>query len=476
MKLKSLFKKHHILYIAFFVFVATILSVSTTSAVVDLFNIWGKMLYVLCSIVIAAIVACFMAFGVEETMSKHRSSIKNSLLVILIEMAFTLLSFFVCKADNLVFLTPAIFVCALLAILYGYKMAYVAAVCNVMIACYMSSAENLVFAPIVLAICLMVSRMITSTNERSTLSMMGVAGAIVSFAVSASVLFVFSDNRLGDWVSVLTTSGYMAINCFVSVMLIVGILPLFEKLSGVLTEFRAQELMNQNTPLMKRLISEAPGTYHHSVMVSNLAEAASDAVGANTSLVRVAAMYHDIGKLKRPQYFVENQGGVNPHDQLDPFESRDILFSHVSEGIDMARKYKLPMDVIEIIKSHHGDSTTTYFYYKALQDQYRGDNITENDFRYGFPRPVTKEAVIVMLADCVEAAVRAMTDKTAETLSNRIDDIINGKVNDNQLSEADISIKELSIIGRKFKDVVGGYYHQRAEYIKPAAQLSTANE
>jgi len=250
-------------------------------------------------------------------------------------------------------------------------------------------------------------------------------------------------------------------------MLIVGILPLFERLSGVLTEFRAQELMNQTTPLMKRLISEAPGTYHHSVMVSNLGEAAAEAVGANVSLVRVAAMYHDIGKLKRPQCFIENQNGSNPHDQLDPIESRNILFAHVTDGVEMGRKYKLPDDVISIIGGHHGTSSVKYFYYKMLKDEYHSDALTEEDFRYPGYKPVSKECVIVMLADCVEAAVRAMSDKSAESISQRIDDVIYDKVQDGQLAEADISFRELNIIKEKFKSVVGGYYHQRTEYVKP---------
>ncbi len=473
MKFKKWFKKHYVIYGVLFIFISILLSVSAVDRVADS-NFLIKSLYVACALIISAISTFFMVIGIEEIMSSKSMGFKNNLIINVVEMVCVLAVFFICRADNLMFITPAIFVSCLFSILYGYKMAWVAAICNILITAFVCRSDYLIYIPIVLAICLMGSKLLTSTKERSTLSMMGVACAIASFAVSFSLMLLSNDNIADNWTSILVASAFMALNCFISVMLIVGILPLFERISGVLTEFRAQELMNQNSPLLKRLIMEAPGTYHHSVMVTNLAEAASDAIGANTSLVKVAALYHDIGKLKRPQYFGENQSGINPHDNLDPFESRDILFSHISDGVDIAKKYKLPTEVIQVIKSHHGNTTTAFFYYKALQDKYSQD-VTEDDFRYNSPKPESKEAVILMLADSVEAAVRSLQEKSEETISSRVDDVINGKIQDNQLSESEISFKEINEIGDRFKVVIGGYYHHRTEYKKPEPQL-IANE
>ncbi len=466
---KKWFKKHYLVYGLLFIFISVLLSIRAAEYVV-LSNVFVKLIYILCSIVFSGLTSLFMAVGIEEAMTKKNADVKNIIIITACEMACALALFFIGKADNLMFITPAVFLSCLFAILYGYNMAWISAVCNVLIAAFVGTSEHLIYAPIILAVCLMVSKLITSTKERSTLSMMGVAGAIGSFAVSFALMLVSSAGDSDSWLGALRDSGFVALNCFVSVMFIVGILPLFERISGVLTEFRAQELMNQNSPLLKKLILEAPGTYHHSIMVCNLAEAASDAIGANTSLVKVAALYHDIGKLKRPQYFAENQSGDNPHDNLDPFESRDILFNHIPDGVEIAKKYKLPTEVIQVIKSHHGNTTTAFFYYKALQDQYR-ENVSENDFRYKSPKPESKEAVILMLADSVEAAVRSLQEKSEETISARVDDIINGKIQDNQLSEANISFKEINEIGYRFKVVIGGYYHHRAEYKKPEPRL-----
>ena len=471
--LKKWFKKHYVIYGLLFIFVSIFLSISAVEYV-DSSNVFVKLLYILCAVIVSSLTSLFMAVGIEEALSKRNAGIKNVFIISACEMICVLSLFFISKADNLMYISPAIFLSCLFAILYGYKMAWVSAVCNVLITAFVGDLEHLIYAPIFLAVCLMVSKLITSTKERSTLSMMGVGGAIGSFAISFALMLLNSTGLVDNWSNILMDSGFIALNCFVSVMLIVGILPLFERISGVLTEFRAQELMNQNSPLLKRLVLEAPGTYHHSVMVTNLAEAAAEAIGANTSLVKVAAMYHDIGKLKRPQYFGENQSGTNPHDLLDPFESRDILFSHIPDGIDLARKNKLPTEVIDVIGSHHGNTATAYFYYKALKDKYYGETVNEADFRYDAPRPVSKEAVILMLADSVEAAVRSLPEKNEETVSQRVDDIINGKIADNQLVESAISFKEINEIGAKFKVVIGGYYHLRTEYKKP--ELVGSNE
>lgn len=247
--------------------------------------------------------------------------------------------------------------------------------------------------------------------------------------------------------------------------LAVALQPAFEGIFHLATPSRLLEITNPNQPLMKRLMLEAPGTYHHSIIVANLAEAAADQIGANAYLARAGAYYHDIGKLKRPGYFSENQHGSNPHEKTDPYVSAAILTSHTKDGALMAQKEHLPPEIQDIILQHHGVTPVMFFYHKALQMS-DGKHVDINDFRYSGPKPRTREASIVMMADSIEAAVRSMKDPTPKAIDQYIERLIRGKLEDGQLSECPLSLGDIDQICNAFSSILKGVYHERIEYPK----------
>ncbi len=247
-------------------------------------------------------------------------------------------------------------------------------------------------------------------------------------------------------------------------VLTIGLLPFFESIFDIITPIKLLELSNPNHSLLRRLLIEAPGTYYHSILVGNLSEAAAEDIGANALLCRVASYYHDIGKLKRPYFFKENQlTKENPHDKISPNSSAMIITSHVQDGLEIAKKYKLPSKVMDIIAQHHGDTLVAYFYHKAITTL--GDNlVSEEKFRYSFPKPQSKEAAIVMLADSVEAYVRSMTEPTRDEMEKGVRKIIQEKINDNQFNQCDLSLKDIEEIIKSFLKVLEGIFHDRIEY------------
>ncbi len=257
-----------------------------------------------------------------------------------------------------------------------------------------------------------------------------------------------------------------AANGALTIIIVVGSLPLWETIFQVVTPLKLLEFVNSDHKLMQRLLVEAPGTYHHSRMVSSLAERASTHVGADALLARTGALYHDIGKLKEPNYFIENQDGrANPHDAIAADASARIIIEHVDYGVRLAKEHKLPKAVLDIIMQHHGTSLVGFFYHKAKQ---YGDGVAydEADFRYSGPRPQTNEAAIVMLADCVEAYVRSLSEaeRTLDKIDYIIKDVINGKFKDHQLEECQLQIRELPMIADAFLQVYNGMYHDRVKY------------
>lgn len=261
------------------------------------------------------------------------------------------------------------------------------------------------------------------------------------------------------------TCTWAVLGCILSGVLAIALQPVFESLFHLATPSRLLEITNPNHPLMKRLMLEATGTYHHSIIVANLAEAAADKIGANALLARAGAYYHDVGKLKRPGYFSENQRGSNPHEKTDPYVSAAILTSHTKDGALIAQKEHLPPEIIDIILQHHGVTPVMFFYHKALQLA-DGKPVDINDFRYSGPKPQTKEASIVMLADTIEAAVRSMKDPTPKSIDQFIERLIRGKLEDGQLSDCELSLRDIDQICEAFSDILKGVYHERVEYPK----------
>lgn len=252
----------------------------------------------------------------------------------------------------------------------------------------------------------------------------------------------------------------------VSGILTIGFLPFLESIFDIVTNVKLLELSNPNHPLLKKLLLEAPGTYHHSVLVANLSELAAQAIGANSVLARVAANYHDVGKLKRPYFFKENQRGENPHDKITPNLSTLIIISHVKDGIELAKEYKLPKAIIDVIQQHHGITLVKYFYITMKNTSDKPEDVKEEDFRYSGPIPNSKEAGIIMLADSVEAAVRSINDPTKGKIEEMVNNIIKGKLNDGQLDNCDLTLKDLDKIRKAFLKGLSGIYHERIEYPK----------
>jgi putative nucleotidyltransferase with HDIG domain len=244
-----------------------------------------------------------------------------------------------------------------------------------------------------------------------------------------------------------------------------AVLPVLETVFHRTTDIRLLELANANVPILRRLALEAPGTYHHSMVVGSLAEAAAEAVGANSVFCRTAAMYHDIGKLTKINYFVENQTGGNRHDQLSPRMSALVIASHVKEGIELAKEMNLPQELIDIIPQHHGTKLITYFYQKAKMnhDPELGE-VSEDEYRYPGPKPQTKEAGIIMIADAVEAASRTLDDPSPARLKGLIRQIIDYIFLDGQLNECDLTLRDLEKIAQSFQRVLMGIHHQRVSY------------
>jgi len=258
---------------------------------------------------------------------------------------------------------------------------------------------------------------------------------------------------------------YSGLNGGLVVIVAVGSEPVWEALFKITSNERLIELSNSNEPLLKRLILEAPGTYHHSMIVSNLAEKAAIEVNCNYHLARVGALYHDIGKINRPLYFTENQDSVNVHDQLSPDASAKYIIDHVLEGLELADEYKLPEDIKAIIKQHQGDSVVSFFYNKAI-DHSDGFDIDVKDYMYPGPKPQTKEAAIVMLADCVDAATKSLGEnkRNLDAISDIIDKVIGSVFSNKQLDEAPLTFNELPLIKKAFLTVYNGMYHERIKY------------
>ncbi|MEW5959876.1 MAG: HDIG domain-containing metalloprotein [Chloroflexota bacterium] len=234
---------------------------------------------------------------------------------------------------------------------------------------------------------------------------------------------------------------------------------------GITTSLQLLELARPTQPLLRHLLLRAPGTYHHTLLVSNLAEQAAERIGADAFLTRVGAYYHDIGKIKRPYFFIENQlHGINVQEQLEPQVSAQIIISHVEDGLELAKKYGLPRDIRAFIAEHHGTSLVKYFYQQALEQADNADEVQAGSFRYAGPKPQRKETAIVMLADSCEAAVRALTPASIDELAELIRRIITGKLSDGELDECDLTISDLEQIRRTFVEMLQGVSHRRIEY------------
>ena len=258
----------------------------------------------------------------------------------------------------------------------------------------------------------------------------------------------------------------------ISALIAAGAVTYLGEVMGVVTPMKLLELMTPNNPLLKRLMVTAPGTYNHSIVAANLAEAAAEVVGANALLARVGCYFHDIGKIRRPHFFVENQAEIgNIHENLSPTTSSDILNQHVTEGVQLLEQYHFPGAIKDIVQQHQGNTVKKYFYRQALE---QGLEVREDDFRYPGPRPRTKEAAIVMMADTIEASTRTLKDRSSEGIRQHVHRMVQGFIRDGQLDECDLSFRDLSRIEDAFSSMVISIYHARIEYPAPPAEGTAA--
>ena len=297
-------------------------------------------------------------------------------------------------------------------------------------------------------------------NQRSDLAKTGLYIALANI-VSVGAMGILYNY---EWSVFIMAVAFAVGNGILSAVLTIGFLPYLESAFGITTSVRLLELSNPNHPLLKRLLLEAPGTYHHSILVGNLGEAAADTIGADSLLVRAGAYFHDIGKIKRPYFFVENQvAGENPHDKIAAPLSTLIITSHVKDGVELAKEHGVPQAIIDLIAQHHGNSLVKYFYHKAKETE-KEDTFKEEDFRYDAPKPQTKEAALILLADTVEAAVRSLKEPTPGKIEGMVRNLIKDRLNDGQLDECDLTFKDLDKIANTFVRVLNSILHSRIEY------------
>ncbi|MGE5707412.1 MAG: HD family phosphohydrolase [Bacteroidota bacterium] len=301
---------------------------------------------------------------------------------------------------------------------------------------------------------------VTRMRQRFDLGRAGLVVSLVQVIMVAALAAILD----GPWQIWLLNGMWAAVSGVASAIIAIGVLPYIEGIFGITTVFKLMELANPSHPLLRQLLLKAPGTYHHCILVGNLGEAAAEALGADPLLVRVGAYYHDIGKIKRPYFFIENQLGMdNQHERINPRLSTLVITSHVREGLELAREHRIPKAVQDFISQHHGKSLVSYFYHQAIQSE-NPKQVQEEHFRYPGPRPQTKETAIVMLADAVEASVRSLNRPTPEQIEAMVRKIVHSRLSDGELSESPLTLKEIETIIGTFNRILQGLYHTRIEY------------
>ena len=299
------------------------------------------------------------------------------------------------------------------------------------------------------------------SKKRATLIAAGSLGGVAGAAIVVAGGLILNYN----WNTSLVYAGLQMASALILSVFCVGMLSVWENLFDIVTPARLHELANTNHPLLKKMMISAPGTYHHSMMVASLAEGAAEAIGANALLARTGAMYHDVGKLRRPQYFRENQNGSNIHDTLQPEESAGFIIAHQKDALSYLSRYRMPSEIKKIVSEHHGTTLVTYFYVKAKQQQSQdGEPVIERLFRYQGSLPSTKESAIVMLADSCEAAVRSMSEPTRDEVGEMVRKIVQGKMDDGQLKQSPLTLSEINIIEKSFLVTFTGLMHERIRY------------
>ena len=420
----------------------------------------SKTYVITCIILIVFVV--FTQYIQYQYLKKEKKHILKDLKLLSMIMALNLFILALARVTSIVspLLIPIGTVVILLAVLIDYKVSIVINILNLML-----MAVIIGFDPqfiLIGLITIVVSAVALKKVSQSNDILYTTLYVVIAVAIVTLTSGILLSNNMSKIVFDMIKAG---IGALLSGVLAIGILPFLESSFGLLTNVKLLELSNPNSPLLKRLLMEAPGTYHHSIMVANLAEVATEEVGGNPILSRVGAYYHDIGKIRRPNFFSENQlGGINPHNRISATISTSIIISHVKDGLELADEYNIPEAIKDIIGQHHGRTLVKYFYFTVKNAAENPDEIDEEEFRYEGPIPRSKEAAIIMLADSVEAAVRSINEPTMAKIEEMVNNIIKDKLYANQLDDCDLTFKDLQKIKDSFMKVLIGLYHQRVEY------------
>ncbi len=392
---------------------------------------------------------------------------KNNVLIALILLLVCGFAFLIYSLEAPEYLVPSALGAMLLATLFNASIGYaVAAVTSVLVGGIWGNEFNIMAVSFIAGVVGVIT--ITRVRDRRQIIQAILILAVAYMAMITAMGFI----RFHSFREILRQWPWGILNGFFTPIIAYGLLPLIESVFDISTDFSLLELSSLNHPLLKRLSVEASGTYNHSVIMGNLAEAGSQAVGANSLLARVGSYYHDIGKIEKAEYFVENQReGENPHEKLNPRMSSLILMNHVKKGLEIAEKYRLPLKVKEIIGQHHGTTVMAFFHQKARH--MNGDRkVSEEEYRYSGPRPQTKEAAICMLADMVEASTRSQKTPTHSRIKGLIEDIVDQRFREGQLDESPLTLRDLEKIKEAFLTILSGMFHTRIEY--PEAEEKSA--
>ena len=416
----------------------------------------------LSSFIALAILVAVILYLEYIYISRERADIFKSNKFIILISSINVITLMLSLSLNIIspYLIPIASGAMIMAILTEYKIALVVNLLNLVFVSIIVGFNPSIIIIFAVAI-ILGSTAVKKVQQRNDIIYATSYIAGITAILTLTVGMISSSNLKEN----LIQTGFTIVSVMIAGILSVGLLPFYESIFDVVTNIKLLELSNPNQPLMKKLLMEAPGTYHHSMMVANLAEAAAEVVGGNPVIARVGAYYHDIGKTKRPYFFGENQiGKENPHDRITPNLSTLIILSHTKDGIEMAKEHKIPKIIQDIIVQHHGTTLVKYFYYKVKNSAENPDDVKEEDFRYTGPIPDTKESGILMLADSVEASVRSIPDPTKDKIENMVNNIINDKINSNQLINCDLTLKDIELIRQSFLKTLDGIYHHRIEY------------
>ncbi|WP_072984776.1 HD family phosphohydrolase [Clostridium cavendishii] len=416
-------------------------------------------LYVYIALAILVLFIMYLQYGYIH---KYYRTIYEDLSKLILVSILNIIAVILARTVSIIspFLIPLACAPILITLLINYKVSIVLSMLNMIL---VSGAVN--FNPTITLLAIL-NTMLGATVLRKMQQRNDILyGAIYIAALSSVLTFCIGMVVSNNIMEILTETGFTAVGGALAGVLAVGLLPFFESTFDVVTTVKLLELSNPNHPLLKKILMEAPGTYHHSVMVANIAEVAAEKVGGNPVLTRIGAYYHDVGKIKRPYFFKENQiGKENPHDKITANLSTLIITSHVKDGLELAKEYDLPKVVQNFIATHHGTTLVKYFYLTMKNSSQNPDEVKEEDYSYPGPKPESKEEGILMLADSVEAAVRSISDPTKGKIEEMVNNIIKEKLYSGQLDNCDLTLKDIDVIRKSFLKALTAIYHQRIEY------------